>query len=1078
MIGTILHVGENGAKVSSRRHALRVAGFDVIAARPDDVLQLARQRAADVIVLEAGVLDAEALKRALLADPATARCEVIDLASALGAALPQRAPQGGVVLAAWALLRMNETEQALRESDARFNSIADAAPVLIWMTGIDRALIYLNLSSLQFTGTSLAQELRAGWFACVHAVDRAASVATYDSAFSSRSDFEMEYRLLHHSGEFRWVLNRGVPRYTPDGIFAGYIGTCIDIDERKRTEQALRESETTARARAEELEAFMDIAPVGIWIAHDPQCHHMSANRAAYEILRQSPGTTVTATPADGSSPFTFKVRNQGLEIAPKDLAMQRAARTGVEADEDVQLVFADGLVSHIVGRAVPLRDAHGNVRGSLGAFVDITERKQMEAALQSSEEQLQLALGAAEVGLWLWNLQLDEMIWSARTRTLFGVAPETPLTPPVFQNTVHPADRDQVRSAITAAIKTGAEFDMEFRVVHPNASVHWIAARGRVRYSAQATPSHMTGVVLDITPRKRAEEALRASEQRFRSLIEHSNDLISISDGGGRLQYVSSSVERILGYQPEVYLRADPLLLTHPEDAPKVHQLIQDVLAYPSELFNIQYRVQHGDGGWRWIEGTVMNQLNDPVIHGVVGNFRDITERKEAEAERERLLTSEVILREMAEENEARSAFLSEISEAMAATLSYRRTLHEVAQKAVPLIADCCIIELLHGADTLEQVACACADPTIQAAFAAHAQVPLQQAEQNPLAQALRSGKTIVIDKVEDSHLRALAADADQLEWYRRLHPAALFIVPMVAYGDRIGVLSFILSNPQRYLAPRDVSLAQEMANRIALSVRNSLLFADAERARTSAEEANRVKDEFLATVSHELRQPVHAIGGWVRLLKTGKLSEEKAARALDTIDQNVTLQGQIVNDLLDVSAMITGQLRLDVQTVALPSVIESAVETMRPAADAKNIELVVQLDYSIGALAGDPSRLQQVVWNLLSNAVKFTPRGGRIEVMLARADDDAQIIVRDNGPGIEPNFLPYVFDRFRQQDSTTTRRFGGLGLGLAIVRNVVELHGGTVEVGNNGSNGGAVFVLHLPLVAQAPQRSAGVGA
>ena len=243
--------------------------------------------------------------------------------------------------------------------------------------------------------------------------------------------------------------------------------------------------------------------------------------------------------------------------------------------------------------------------------------------------------------------------------------------------------------------------------------------------------------------------------------------------------------------------------------------------------------------------------------------------------------------------------------------------------------------------------------------------------------------------------------------------------------------------------------------------------LLAREQAARAEAERANRLKDEFLATVSHELRTPLTAIVGWTHILRTGQLDEHAADRALATIERNARSQTQIVEDLLDVSRIITGKLRLDVQPINPDSFIESAIEAVRPAAEAKGVRIQKVIDTGAGAIVGDPARLQQVVWNLLSNAIKFTPRGGRVQARLECVDSHALIVVSDTGKGIEPEFLPYVFERFRQADMSTTRIHGGLGLGLAIVRHLVELHGGTVLAESSGEGQGTTFTVSLPLVS-----------
>ncbi|MFL6215488.1 MAG: response regulator [Blastocatellia bacterium] len=234
----------------------------------------------------------------------------------------------------------------------------------------------------------------------------------------------------------------------------------------------------------------------------------------------------------------------------------------------------------------------------------------------------------------------------------------------------------------------------------------------------------------------------------------------------------------------------------------------------------------------------------------------------------------------------------------------------------------------------------------------------------------------------------------------------------------------------------------------------------------REQAEAANRMKDEFLATVSHELRTPLNAILGWTTMLRMESISSEMLPHALETIERNARSQARLIEDLLDVSRIITGKLRLEVQPVELWTVIQAAVDVIRPAADAKGIELQLLLDPNAGPISGDPQRLQQVIWNLLSNAVKFTPKDGRVQVRLERINSHIEIIVSDTGEGINEEFLPHVFERFRQADSTYTRRHGGLGLGLAIVRHLVELHGGTVAAQSNGEHKGATLTVTLPII------------
>jgi len=262
-------------------------------------------------------------------------------------------------------------------------------------------------------------------------------------------------------------------------------------------------------------------------------------------------------------------------------------------------------------------------------------------------------------------------------------------------------------------------------------------------------------------------------------------------------------------------------------------------------------------------------------------------------------------------------------------------------------------------------------------------------------------------------------------------------------------------------------VLVFRDISERKRMEMEQERLLSAAQRAQKEAEQANRLKDEFLATASHELRTPLTAVVGWSRMLRTGKLDAENSARALEAIERNATLQTKLIDDLLDVSRIITGKLTLDRRPIEIAHVVSDAVNTVRPAADAKNIAIETSFYTQAGPVLGDANRLQQVIWNLLSNAVKFTPKNGRIEVALQRVNSEVEISVGDSGEGISSEFLPYVFDRFRQGDGKTTRLHSGLGLGLAIVRQLVELHGGTVSAHSDGPGRGSIFKLRLPVLS-----------
>jgi signal transduction histidine kinase/CheY-like chemotaxis protein len=326
-----------------------------------------------------------------------------------------------------------------------------------------------------------------------------------------------------------------------------------------------------------------------------------------------------------------------------------------------------------------------------------------------------------------------------------------------------------------------------------------------------------------------------------------------------------------------------------------------------------------------------------------------------------------------------------------------------------------------------------------------------------------LDTGKPFRSDDLRDEP--TFVEDAGYREIVKTEQIVTVMVVP-VTIGDRVEGLLYVDNRTPRPFTDHDEAILTELADHAAIAIRNMRLLAREQRAREEAEAANRMKDEFLATLSHELRTPLNAVLGWAVTLRTARLDAATSARALEAIERNARAQSQLIEDLLDISRIVSGKLRLEVRIMDPITVVEAAIEAMRPAAAVKELALVTDLDPRAGPVWGDPDRLQQVVWNLLSNAIKFTPKGGRIEVSLRQIDANVEIAVSDTGQGIAPALLPHVFERFRQADSSSTRSQGGLGIGLALVRHLVELHGGIVTAESAGVGRGATFRARLPLV------------
>ena len=430
----------------------------------------------------------------------------------------------------------------------------------------------------------------------------------------------------------------------------------------------------------------------------------------------------------------------------------------------------------------------------------------------------------------------------------------------------------------------------------------------------------------------------------------------------------------------------------------------------------------------------------------GAISTFADITRFKQLEQE----------LRIGDEQRR----FIGEASWQLASlALDYEGTLASVAETAVPRLADWCFVDLVEADGAIHRVAVAHMDPGHALIASALRRRYAPSADGfSAIARVVKSGASErSIEPVE--HMIAATTDARFAETLRELGPESVMIVPLRARDRTLGALTFVAAESGRTFTDGDLLLARQFGNCAALAVDNARLYREAQR-------VNRVKDEFLATLSHELRTPLNAILGWARMMRMGKLDERGRERALDTIERNARAQAQLIEDLLDVSRIISGKFRVEVHTVAMPAVVEAAIDSVRLAAEARGIELCATLDPT-PTISGDPTRLQQVVWNLLSNAIKFTSKGGHVMLSLRQVDSQIEIDVTDDGQGIPADFLPYVFDRFRQADGTTTRAHNGLGLGLAIVRHLVELHGGSVRAESGGNGHGSTFVVRLPIAA-----------
>jgi PAS domain S-box-containing protein len=560
----------------------------------------------------------------------------------------------------------------------------------------------------------------------------------------------------------------------------------------------------------------------------------------------------------------------------------------------------------------------------------------------------------------------------------------------------------------------------------------------------------------------KMAEAADRleaeAKRNRFFTLAL---DMLGIADMNGTLRQLNPSWGKTLGFSDDELKSRSFLEFVHPDDRAKTEEQLAK-LAEGEAVPYFENRFATKAGGYRWLAWTAAPYIEEGLLYMYA---RDLSETRRAEEERVKLIREQTA-RAAAEASERRTAFLAEAATALTASLDYNETLAKLVHLAVPALGDWAYIDVAEEKGAVNRLEVAHADEGKKELAEELKRHPPSPDGEGAQSEVIRCGQPTLIEDVS-ANGRDTVPDETQRRILKAMGARSMMVVPLLARDRCLAALTVVSAESGRRYGSDDLDLAAELGRRAALAVDNARLYRASQEARTAAEKANRAKDEFLATLSHELRTPLTPILGWTVMLRSGNLDQASILRGLEVIERNVRAQTQLIGDLLDVSRIITGKLRLEVRPIDLAPVVEAGVDAVRSSAEAKEINIELDLPPGLPRVLGDPDRLQQVVWNLVSNAVKFTPQQGRIVVRLAKEDSHVAFQVRDSGKGITPDFLPFVFDRFRQADSTSTRSHGGLGLGLAIVRHLVELHGGTVDAESGGEGQGAVFTVNLPLLA-----------
>ncbi|MBE9011253.1 PAS domain S-box protein [Pseudanabaenaceae cyanobacterium LEGE 13415] len=756
--------------------------------------------------------------------------------------------------------------------------------------------------------------------------------------------------------------------------------------------------------------------------------------------------------------------------------------------------------------------------------------------ALRDREERLRLALEGADLGLWDYDLEARQFVWSNRCKTLFGVPLNAAMSYERFLETVHSEDRDRIDAQIHQVIQSSTDYDLEIRLQQSvpdlDHAPRWIRLKGNVYRNSAGQPHRMVGIAIDITHQKWTAQNLAQSQTQFETFMDHSPALAFIKNNEGRLVYVnaigqrlfdqsmlnktnfeilpdafarelhehdrqvmetgetlrvvetvpdstgqvrswlvvkfpllSSDGKRMLGgmgieiteqLQAESQLRDSQQFIQQIADTVPgmlyvydvidhrnvyINQRVEDILGYSpatiqsfgSELFSYlmhpddrvgladhyakfnhaepdavheyECRLRNAAGQWQWFlcRDTVFRTTEDGQIWQLLGSTEDITDRKRIEEE----------LRH----SEDRYRCLAECIPQLIWTADANGGLNDINQRWSDYTG--LTLEQAQGAGWIQTLHPDDIEGLVQAWQTAQAQKSFYQTETR------------------------MRSKTGEYRW---------FLVKAMPIRDDQGQVR------KWYGTSTDI----EDQKQLALERLRALKFEQA--ARSEAEKANRTKDELLMTLSHELRTPLNPILGWCRLLQTREFGREKSLEAIATIERSARRQLQLVDDLIDVAKLLNGAIQLKPGIVDFTALVESAIVAVESTAQTKEVQIHRSIDPDLRSFTGDPARLQQIVWNLLSNAIKFTPAGGTVTLQLSRTEQSLCFQVIDTGAGIDPAVLPYIFERFRQSDSSSTRHYGGLGLGLTIVRHLVELHGGTIEAKSLGRDRGATFIVELP--------------
>ncbi|CAN5491790.1 hypothetical protein BH10BDE1_BH10BDE1_23240 [soil metagenome] len=700
----------------------------------------------------------------------------------------------------------------------------------------------------------------------------------------------------------------------------------------------------------------------------------------------------------------------------------------------------------------------------------DVSEIKRDKA---QSEEELRTLANSIPQLAWMANPDGDIFWYNERWYDYTGSRIED-MRKEGWKSVHDPDMLPEVVASYQRTLTAGVPGSMEFPLRGKDGIYRWFLTRWVPVKDSAGAIVRWFGTNTDITAIREAQKSLeQAVQQRtvelteaysfVESILENIPNMIFVKDAKDlRFVRFNRAGENLIGRPKADLLGKNDFDLFPAEEARHFQAKDREVLKNRITIDIAEEEISTATG-----ETRILHTKKIPVLaesgeaRYLVGISEDITERKKLETERLEMVRTKIEQNENARTSE-RLKFLSDATSTLVSSLELESILSDLTKICVPTLADWCSVQLVQPDGKLKQLAVNHEDPQkVKWAWELHRKYPPPESSPSGPPNVLRTGQSELATEVPTELIQRSAQSAEHLQIIESLGLCSYICVPIKIGGNTIGTLSLVTSAESgRRLTRADLQLAEDLCHRAAIAVDKARLYREAKL-------LNQVKDEFLATLSHELRTPINVIQGRTDLLLTDfdQISKAELLKSLTVIQRNTRLQTQIVSDLLDVSSIITGKITYVPQVISPVETLKNVSETIRATAESKGVSLKIDIAKAPESILADPTRLHQILWNLLNNAIKFTSAGGQVSITLSQQKDDCVFKVDDTGMGIDPQFLPYIFDRFRQADSTMSRSFGGLGLGLSIVKSLAEIHGGQVSVASGGKGHGASFTVSLPI-------------